>query len=170
MRRRWHVLADLVKAHGLRAGAEIGVAEGRFTANLLTACLDVHLYAVDYWPAGYQTWMGTGWTEEFQAANRAQFMRLIERFSPRLSLLEMPSLEAATVIPDGALDFVFIDAVHSYDEVKADIETWLPKVRDGGFITGHDYDIAKFPGVVQAVEERFADFLLGDDAVWMAQV
>jgi hypothetical protein len=170
MRWRWHVLADLVKWNGLRAGAEIGVAEGRFTANLLSLCPDLVLWAVDHWPAGYKTWMGTEWSAEFQAENRAKFTDVLTAHAPRVTLLEKPSLEAAAWMDDGALDFVFIDADHSYDAVKADIAAWKPKIRDGGWLTGHDFAPVKFPGVVKAVEESFKDFTLGDDCVWMAQI
>jgi predicted alpha/beta hydrolase family esterase len=50
------------------------------------------------------------------------------------------------------LDFVFIDADHKYESVKADIAAWLPKVRPGGHIAGHDYH-SDWPGVQKAVDE-----------------
>jgi Methyltransferase domain len=170
MRRRWDVIADLCKEHGLRLGAEIGVAEGRFSAALLDLCPHVLLIAVDDFAPGYTTWMGTKWTAERQAVNRAKFEAVGRRHPVRLSLLNVPSLEAANGLSDGTLDFVFIDADHGYDAVKADIAAWLPKIRPGGWVTGHDYDLEKFPGVVRAVEETFADFHIKDDFVWMAQI
>lgn len=51
--------------------------------------------------------------------------------------------------------FVFLDALHDYESVLADIDSWLPLVRPGGVIAGHDYSSADWPGVVQAVQERF---------------
>ena len=81
----------------------------------------------------------------------------------------MTSLAAARWLAD-TLDFVFIDADHTYEAVKADIAAWRQKIRPEGWVTGHDYDPLRFPGVVRAVEESFADFTLGDDSVWMAQV
>lgn len=51
-----------------------------------------------------------------------------------------------------SLDFVFIDAAHDYHSVKKDIENWLPKVKSGGIIAGHDYT-SKWPGVNKAVDE-----------------
>ncbi len=54
---------------------------------------------------------------------------------------------------NGSLDLVFIDANHSYEGIKADIENFLPKIRHGGHIGGHDYTEA--PGVLQAVDETF---------------
>lgn len=170
MRWRWHVIADLVREHGLRVGAEIGVAEGRFSAGLLSLCPDLLLWAFDDYRPGYKTWMGTEWDAATQDANRATFLAILPRFAPRLTFVEKSSLEAAAWLDDGALDFVFIDADHSHEAVSADIAAWTPKIRDGGWITGHDFDSVKFPGVVRAVEESFKDFTLGDDRVWMAQI
>jgi hypothetical protein len=60
----------------------------------------------------------------------------------------LTSEEAAPKIPDGSLDFAYIDANHAYEYVKRDIELWWPKIRDGGMLAGHDYLI---PQVATAV-------------------
>ena len=49
-------------------------------------------------------------------------------------------------------DMVFIDAGHTYEACKADIEQYLPKATR--MIAGHDYSAA-WPGVIQAVTEAF---------------
>jgi hypothetical protein len=40
---------------------------------------------------------------------------------------------------DNSLDFVYIDANHTYEGVKEDIKYWYPKVKPGGLLLGHDY-------------------------------
>ena len=165
---RWEVLAKLCKEHGLTSGAEIGVADGRFTRGILSAIPDLHLTAVDYWPEGYMTWMGTRWSQEQQDANKAAFMRVLAAFHDRIRLIHEPSVQAAKVVDDASLDFVFIDAGHSREECAEDIAAWFPKVRTGGFVTGHDYNPQKFPGVVAAVDEAFPDKKLFEDTVWIA--
>lgn len=42
----------------------------------------------------------------------------------------------------GAIDFIFIDADHSYDAIKRDWEDWFPKLRPGGIIALHDCILA----------------------------
>ena len=42
---------------------------------------------------------------------------------------------------DASLDFVFIDADHSYVVTKADIAIWRSKVRTGGILCGHDCEL-----------------------------
>ncbi len=67
------------------------------------------------------------------------------------------SWDAAALYADASLDFVFIDADHAYESVLKDIKAWLPKVKPGGLIAGHDYS-QDFPGVMLAVAECFAEW------------
>ena len=49
------------------------------------------------------------------------------------------SLAAAAKFADESLDFVYLDADHSYESVKADLNAWNPKIRTGGLFAGDDY-------------------------------
>ena len=68
--------------------------------------------------------------------------------------LQMESLEGAKKFENESVDFIFIDANHDYEYVKADIEAWYPKLKIGGIMCGHDYS-ADFIGVKKAVKEIF---------------
>ena len=57
---------------------------------------------------------------------------------------------------DGLFDFIYIDANHEYDEVKKDIELYLPKLASNGIIGGHDYHEV-WPDVVDAVNETVGE-------------
>ena len=63
--------------------------------------------------------------------------------------------KASQKIEDNSLDFIFIDADHSYEQTKNDILTWSPKVKDGGMILGHDLN---WHGVQIAVNELLPNF------------
>ena len=56
-------------------------------------------------------------------------------------------------IPDSYFDFMYIDADHTYEAVKKDLELCKIKTKPGGIIAGHDYNKEKFCGVVDAVNE-----------------
>lgn len=54
------------------------------------------------------------------------------------------------------IDFLYVDGNHSYEGCKADLLGWVPHVRPGGFVLGHDYETTPdcmFPGVARAVDE-----------------
>jgi hypothetical protein len=167
---RWDVIGDLVRRHSLRVGAEIGVAEGRFAAGLLAQCPDVKLWCFDDYGPGYKTWMGTTWTDEQQRRNRGQAKGIEVYYKPRMTLIEKTSIDAAAWLAGAQLDFVFIDADHSYEAVKADIAAWRERIRPGGWLTGHDYDRNKFPGVVAAVDEAFPGAEKREDYTWLMQL
>lgn len=166
-RNRQNVIGDIIAEHGLSRGAEIGVGSGPTTAALMQRFPALLWLAVDYWPAGYPLRFGGNITPERQVEVRKLYMKKMAAFAPRLSLLEMPSVEAAREVEDGALDLVFIDADHSYEGCKADILAWGPKVRPGGWLMGHDYHKADFPGVVKAVDELIPGVRLDADDVWL---
>lgn len=54
------------------------------------------------------------------------------------------------------LDFVYIDGSHSYKNVISDITYWLPRIKEGGVLGGHDYG-SNEPGVIKAVDELFKE-------------
>ena len=74
------------------------------------------------------------------------------KFTP----IRKTGVEASKDFEDESCDVVYIDMEHTYRAVKEDIEHWLPKVKTGGYISGHDY-AAYAPQVQRAVREAFPD-------------
>lgn len=68
-----------------------------------------------------------------------EFMNNIRPVSHIVNPIKSISWEAASLYDDKSLDFIFIDAAHDYDSVKKDIIAWLPKIKSGGILAGHDY-------------------------------
>lgn len=81
------------------------------------------------------------------------------------------SWEAAQHFEDESIDFIFIDADHVYEAVKKDIAAFLPKMKKGSLISGHDFNW-QHPGVLRAVGEAFGDRVVYDEKqdVWMVQL
>ena len=100
-----------------------------------------------------------------------EFMKNMEPLNGKFFVLKGNSVELSGKFADKSLDFVFIDANHTYEDVKADIRAYLPKIKDGGVIAGHDY-CADWPGVIQAVKEMFDGKakVEADEVVWWREV
>jgi predicted O-methyltransferase YrrM len=67
------------------------------------------------------------------------------------------------------IDLLFIDGDHTYEGVKIDLELWVPLVKPGGIVAGHDYSWDDNPagGVTRAVKEYFGHGAqLGGGSVW----
>jgi predicted O-methyltransferase YrrM len=64
----------------------------------------------------------------------------------------MSSEQGSTLFQDNSVDFIFIDAMHTYEAVSDDLNKWFPKLKSGKMIAGHDYD---WEGVKKAVDEFF---------------
>jgi predicted O-methyltransferase YrrM len=122
-------------------GAEVGVFTGYYSELLCKAMPNLHLTCCDIWGSGKY--------------KRAEDQCLARLAPYNTTIIKDYSVEAAKQVADGSLDFVYIDGAHDYDNVKADLKAWLPKVRVGGIVAGDDfYD---FPsgkgGVMQAATE-----------------
>lgn len=87
----------------------------------------------------------------------------------RINLVHGASLDAAKMFSDHSLRFVFLDADHGYQSVREDLAAWSPKVMPGGILAGHDY-VSQWPGVIQAVNERFQYRQLEPPSSWKVRI
>lgn len=71
---------------------------------------------------------------------------------PNIQKNKISSTDYAKTIENETLDFIYIDGNHQYSSIKEDIQTWLPKIKPNGMISGHDYS---WPSVQKAILEVF---------------
>lgn len=65
--------------------------------------------------------------------------RIMSRFN-NVTKIKLFSDVAARDFPFHSVDMVYIDAAHDYASVKLDLFSWIPAIKKGGYICGHDYD------------------------------
>lgn len=124
---------------------EVGVRDGHFSKFILDNTSVKKLYAIDPWENNKE--LSTA-EESFK-----QCKTFLEPFGERAEMVKGYSPSAAGMFEDESLDFVYIDGLHDYESVKADIEGFYPKVKKGGIIAGHDYNESNWPDVFRAVNE-----------------
>lgn len=151
---------DLAKEfadEGYKVGVEVGVERGHYSKVLLVENPKLHLYCVDAWAAydGYREHVPQERLDGFYLETDA---RLNSVAPGRYTLIREYSLKAAQSFEEESLDFVYLDANHTYDDVTADLEAWAPKVRPGGIVSGHDYchRSSLNYGVIEAVDDYAA--------------
>jgi len=125
-------------------GCEVGVLKGKLSVALLKHLPRLHLIMVDRWlpyPKGRRTIDSTkeNRTKEDMYGAMLCAMNLTHSKANRRTVLVADSTIASCFVADESLDFVFIDACHTYWSVKMDLQLWYPKVRPGGLFSGHDY-------------------------------
>ncbi len=130
--------------------AEIGVAEGYFSADILSWGAAKH-YMVDAWQQLVQTGDG-GYPQEWHDNNYYAAFARVQKYGERAVILRGISDHMAHQIPAESLDFVYIDGDHSYYGVKRDIAAYWPKLKWGGVMAFHDYENDAY-GVKGAVLE-----------------
>jgi len=135
----------LINELGYKRGAEIGVREGHFSKYIVENTNIEKWYSIDPWENN----------PELPNAEVAleSAKNMFEPFGERIEMIKGYSPQAADLIEDNSLDFIYIDGMHTYDEVKADINAWWSKLKDGGILAGHDYHLEDWPGVYDSVNE-----------------
>lgn len=141
---------------GLKVIAEVGVLRGKFAKHLLSIneCEELHL--IDPWK-----YFGKAVYEDHSDKTQEVWDKthefVVKKFSGdnRVKVHRTESVNGASLFPDGYFDLVYIDANHSYQSVKDDIKAWLPKIKKGGWIGGHDICYAP---VKKAVDEAFEKY------------
>ena len=163
--RRWDVISGYIKLFNFQIGAELGVADAVNYTNLMRINPLLRLYGIDSYEVEgneLERYEG-GLYAEGQENRKINAEKLQSKYPDRSRMIFKRTDKAHKDIPDGHLDFVFIDADHTYEGVKRDIELWEPKVHQNGLIIGHDLN---WGGVARAVGECFSEFWISADNVW----
>jgi predicted O-methyltransferase YrrM len=129
--------------------AEVGVREGYFSKFILDNTSVKKLYAIDPWENNAEL-------SDCETVFRT-CKGLLDPFGDRAEMVKGYSPFAAEMFEDGSLDFIYIDGLHDYESVKADIAGFYPKLKVGGIIAGHDYHLEDWPGVYNAVNEFISE-------------
>lgn len=147
-------LPDLLKFLKLNGkGAEVGVLKGAFSEIILRRSNLFLLYSVDPWKEfdKISYWDCSNVSQEKQEAKYRIAVETLKKYGERSKIVRKTSEEGSKMFDNNSLDFVYIDANHSYEACKEDIRLWWPKIKEGGVIAGDDYG-KKF-GVKKAVDE-----------------
>ena len=152
-------------------GVEVGVLGGNFSFYILDVWKNIKLFSVD-------PWMNQIDTQYIDVNNRdnetfeRMYLDVLKRsnnYSPRSIIVRILSTPASQMFEDNSLDFVYLDANHSYETVKEDLHHWYPKIKKNGIISGHDFiedatrNVDGVPtcfGVQKAVKEFFNNQLV----------
>ena len=83
--------------------------------------------------------------------------------------LKMDSLDAASQFAGGSIDMLYMATDQSSEQVERDIDAWLPKIKNGGFIAGHDFNM---PTVFNVVTQHFnpTSIEIFNDTSWITSV
>lgn len=129
--------------------AELGVDRGDFTEKILNINNPKKLELVDIWGSARY--------------DDAKFDSVCDKFSQhikdkKVSITRKLSTEAAELFDDNYFDWIYIDTNHSYQTTKEELHAYKHKVKDAGFIAGHDYVMGNWNkpskyGVMEAVAE-----------------
>lgn len=118
------------------------------------------VFAIDHWK-------GTGgavleWNAKHMDALAIFKQNMIDlEVWDTIHVMRMTSLEAVKKFKDGTLDLVFIDANHRYKHITEDIQAWLPKVKAGGILCGHDAE-GKYSQYTTRERELIDEYLDAD--------
>ena len=115
-------------------GAEIGVNKGYNATYICNIIQPKLLYLIDPWNNFFDPASG----EIIGEAQYIMTRELLQLFNC-CKIIRNTSFNAAQNIKNESLDFVYIDADHSYNAVLSDMILWYPKIRKKGIISGHDF-------------------------------
>lgn len=138
----WDPLNKLIKEHlsGKKdlIGVEIGSYQGESTEIFLKSGVFKTLYCIDPWKGDYDPLD--------VASNTKAITKAEENFDNKfkdnsvIKKIKAMSSDAVSKFEDESLDFLYVDGNHQLEAVKEDLKNYVPKVKKGGIIAGHDYN------------------------------
>ncbi|MEN5374763.1 class I SAM-dependent methyltransferase [Stenotrophomonas hibiscicola] len=129
----------VIQAHRPRSLVELGSHRGisyfAFCQAVKEMGLDTRCYAVDTWEGDSQA----GYYEN--DIHRSVVERNERSYAAFSTLLRMTFDDALDEVPDGSVDLLHIDGLHTFEAVSHDFTTWLPKMSSRGVVLFHDTNV-----------------------------
>lgn len=141
-------LRGYVSSHPSPVGIEIGCETGKTTKFLLDCNPNLKLYSIDPFE-NYVDWNGAHLNR--METLYEETMAILKPYGDRFTHYRKYSDDAAAGFDDESIDFIFIDGLHTYEQVLKDSINYYPKIKKNGLFAGHDYSAVK--GVGRAVDE-----------------
>jgi SAM-dependent methyltransferase len=158
-------LGEMIKKMHYPRVLEIGCDIGDTTQFLLDSNPDCVLTGVDPY-SNYVDWNGNNLNE--REAIYQRFMNRLLGYSNRFNLLRDYSDNVVDKLFDDDYDVIFIDGLHTYEQLTKDCANFYSKLKTGGVFAGHDYNA--IPGVRKAADEFAAkvgkEILFTECDVW----
>jgi hypothetical protein len=139
-RDRMQLWSSFIQLSGACTAAEVGVYRGAFAEHVLTRCAALETYyMIDPW-RHLEDWNKPANRDDevFGAIFDEAMERTSEHEAQRV-VLRGTTVEVIDSIPDGSLDFAYIDGDHTLRGIAIDLVCTYPKIRDGGWIGGDDF-------------------------------
>ena len=167
-------------SHFVEVGSWFGMSTVFMAVEIINSGKNIKFDAVDNWKGSEVTRdPKSEWYEPLLETDGVydKFLENIKPVGNIINPVRKESIIAAKDYKNKSLDFVFIDAGHSYVDVLNDIKAWFPKIKKGGIIAGHDYvddeDVKRavnvmFPDIINVMIIKSSTQLWGD--CWMVIV
>jgi len=117
-------------------GTHTGNSYFSFCQSIQENKLDTKAFAVDTWEGDAHA--GSYDESIFDGVNRTNL-----DYSSFSTLLRTTFDAALKQFDNGSVDLLHIDGHHTYDAVKHDFETWLPKMSSKGVVLFHDTNVRR---------------------------
>ncbi len=128
-------LAKLFAELEFKIGAEIGTLRGDYAEVLCQEIPNLTLFCVD----PYREYKVSRLWHKQKDLDDAYKIAQDRLKNYKVKFIRDFSVPVAEKFKDDSLDFVYIDANHTFRNVVDDIDSWYKKVRPGGIISGHDF-------------------------------
>lgn len=128
-------LLEIIKELDFKVGVEIGVEFGSYSEEICIANPQLKLYSIDPWKA-YPTYREHLTQSKIDSIYEAAKLRLKPY---NCKIIRDFSEKAYKKFDNESVDFIYIDGNHEFLNVAQDIALWMPKLKKGGIMAGHDY-------------------------------
>jgi len=128
-------------------GLEIGICQGDGSSNILEKLPQLTLHGVDPY-ISYTDWNGIFIDSDIDYKMASE---KLAKFNSRFVHHKLTSDDAVSKFADGFFDYIFVDGLHTYEQVLIDCKNYYSKLKTGGIFAGHDFNT--IPAVAHAVTE-----------------